>query len=185
MSRWLPALAIFVGAVVFYPAPTQAHERPLPLSWHFSRNEPDHDDYTAGLTDTDSHGGRWCGFVKSGLVRPRGWGAVEQTFDARRYLGKVVRFDGWLRTYDLRGRALLYIAQDGADRVIGHTNLCKRIDPGSSGWTHYQTTLRVFEGATAIRIGAELKGTGAIGFDDFRVGVEGIDFEPTAKPATP
>jgi hypothetical protein len=171
-ARWL-ALAGFLATLATAPA-ALAKELPLPLAWHFSRNYPLDDDYAAGLTDIGTHGGKTCGYIKSGLHTPKGWGDVNQAFKADRFRGKRLRLTGWLKPIDVHGRGLMWVRIDGkGGKILAMDAMFDRAVSGSSGWKRHAIVLDVDPAAEVINFGVELNGTGALCFDDLKFDVVG------------
>jgi hypothetical protein len=179
--------ALLLGLLLFSTAlPAEARESPLPAAWHLSLNHPDTDDFTAGITDTDSHGGKSCGFVRSGLRKPKGWGDVNQGISAKRYRGKRLRYSVWLKAIGVKEAAGLWMRVDGEEsQVLAFDSMLVRKQPlsGSTGWKRCQIVLDVPPESERIAFGINLTGEGALCFDDVRFDVVGEGVPTTNRKA--
>jgi hypothetical protein len=161
ITRLLPALLVLAMAT-----PALAKDLPLPAAWHFEHDE----DYQAGLTDLDSHGGKTCGYIKSGLGKPSGFGDVNQTFKADRYRGKELRWTVWYKPVALKGTATLYLRVDGPNHEVLSYG---RFTPGkASSWRAHADHFKIPARAEQITIGVRLEGEGAICFDDMKISTD-------------
>lgn len=167
-ARWAA-----IALALLLPAPALAAELPLPPAWHFTRTDPQ-DDYVAGLTDLGSHGGKTCGYVKSGLRTPKGWGDVNQVFKADKYRGKRLRLTGWLKPVDVHGFGIMWMRVEGkGGKVLALDDGFGRKIAGSGGWRKVAVVLDVPAHAEAITFGVGLNGAGALCFDDLTFDVVG------------
>ncbi|MDB5099497.1 MAG: AraC family transcriptional regulator [Cyanobacteria bacterium RYN_339] len=159
-------------------APVEARELPLPAAWHFMLSQPEDNAYTAGLTDLDSHGGKTCGFIKSGLGTPKGLGDVSQAFKADRYRGKRLRWSLWYKSIALKGKVTLWMRVDGPNHTVlsyGRYVPTKT----ATGWRAHSDEFNIPKAAEQIAIGVTLEGEGVVCFDDMQFAViKGIPGEP-------
>jgi tetratricopeptide (TPR) repeat protein len=114
------------------------------------------------------------GCVRSvGQAGPEGFGTLTQCFAADPYLGRRVRYWGFLKTADVRGWAGLWMRVDGSPgEILRFDNMSTPVDrsvSGTTGWTQYEIVLDVPPEAMNICLGFLLAGTGTVWGDDLRV----------------
>lgn len=166
MRRALLTL-LLLGAM---QAPAWAHERALPVAWHLYCNQGD--DYQAGITDTDSHGGKWCGYIRAPLGKPNGFASVDQGFRAEKFRGKRLRYRVWLKAVGVKGHADMWMRVDGKqDRILAFDGMQGRRLKGTLPWKAYDIVLDVPKEAEKVAFGLVLDGEGVLCFDDVKFDV--------------
>lgn len=92
---------------------------------------------------------------------------IMQQFSAKNFLGKRVRFSGFVKTKDVVGWCGLWMRIDSA---LGDTlkldNMQSRPIVGTIEWNHYSCVLDVPENAGILNIGVLLYGKGQVWFDN-------------------
>lgn len=153
-----------------------------PKGWGRS-GEPSHA-YKVALDAKHAHAGTACCEIRPsgrGDVREGEFGASFQIVPAKPWLGKRVRYSGYLRTQDVEGNAGLWMRVDGPEpgKSLAFDNMFKRPVKGTTKWKRYEVVLDVPPEATEIYFGALLSGTGRAWVDDLQFEVVGKDTPTT------
>lgn len=161
-------------------ASIQAADGPPPRGWGGTpMNE-----YKRGSDPDVSHEGQPSVFIESVAGNASGFGTMTQGFVAADYLGKRVRFKGFVKTKDVTGTgAGLWLRIDDArNRPLQMDNMEKRSIKGSTDWTEVSIVVDVPQQSDSFLIGVLLVGKG-------RMWISGLSFEVvdatvpvTAKP---
>lgn len=94
------------------------------------------------------------------------WGAATQCLPADDFRGRVVRYGGYLKTWEVKSYAGLWIRADGPfQQVLFFDNMANRNISGTNDWKRYETGGFVPESATIICFGALVSGYGAVWAD--------------------
>lgn len=108
------------------------------------------------------------------------FGTVMQQFKAANYLGKRIRFSGFVRSEDVTGWGGLWMRIDSvAANTLKLDNMQDRAIKGTSGWNCYSVVLDVPENSAVISIGMLLSGNGGLWLDNAR-----LDLVDQTIPAT-
>jgi beta-lactamase regulating signal transducer with metallopeptidase domain len=109
------------------------------------------------------------------------FGGVTRTFPVDDARGKVIRLSGYIKTQDVQGGqdepgfAGLWLRVDGPSAAgeypLAFDNMHNQNVHGTTGWTHYQITLPVYESAKDIYFGVLMGGLGTAWFDDLSIQV--------------
>lgn len=92
---------------------------------------------------------------------------IMQQFSARNFLGKRVRFSGFVKTKDVAGWCGLWMRIDSALSVaLKLDNMQNRPIVGTTEWNHYSCVLDVPENAAILNIGILLSGKGQAWLDN-------------------
>lgn len=92
---------------------------------------------------------------------------IMQQFSARNFLGKRVRFSGFVKTLDVVGWCGLWMRIDSALSVaLKLDNMQNRPIVGTTEWNHYSCVLDVPENAAILNIGILLSGKGQAWLDN-------------------
>lgn len=95
------------------------------------------------------------------------FGTIMQQFSASKFLGKRVRFSGFVRTQDAAGWCGLWMRVDTAfSDTLKLDNMQNRPITGTTEWNHYSCVLDVPENAAIINIGILLYGKGQVWLDN-------------------
>jgi hypothetical protein len=139
----------------------QAALDPLPAAWHITGDR--RLDYEAGLLPGVSYeADRVAQLRLRPAVEPAGFGALVQTINASRYLGRRVCFSAMLKATGVTGWAGLWLRVDGSNGTLVLDNMEDRALHGTTDWTQASIVLDVAEQARILLFGALVSGAGAI-----------------------
>lgn len=126
--------------------------------------------YEIGLDHHTVHTGNTAGYLKSVNVNePFAFATLMQEFKAERYLGKRMRFSGFVKTSHVHIACGLWMRVDGADQqILQFDNMNGRHISGDTDWNHYSIVLDIPQASDVILIGVLLTGTGQVWVDGFR-----------------
>jgi len=95
------------------------------------------------------------------------YATIMQQFSAKNFLGKRVRFSGFVKTQDVIGWCGLWMRIDSASVVtLKLDNMQGRPIVGTTEWNHYSCVLDVPENAGILNIGVLLCGKGQVWLDN-------------------
>lgn len=179
MSPRLLLAAVAVAAVAHMSLPLEAQTRNVPSGWFKAGQRPD--DYDVGTDQAVKRSGSASAFVKSRSPEAEGFGTLMQTFTAAEYLGKRVRFTGYVKPEGVKNWAGLWMRVDGPESrtPLAFDNMQDRPIKGTLDWTACTIVLDVPREATNISMGLLLAGDGAVWVDDLK-----IEVVPTSVPTT-
>lgn len=88
----------------------------------------------------------------------KGFGNLMQTFKAKDYINKRVRFSGEIKTENAKDGASFWMRVDGSDKTksLAFDNMQNRKPTGTTDWKYYEIVLDVPEDAEIINIGMML-----------------------------
>lgn len=106
---------------------------------------------------------------------------IMQQFSAKNFLGKRVRFSGFVKTQDVIGWCGLWMRIDSALSVaLKLDNMQGRPIVGTTEWNHYACVLDVPESAAILNIGILLTGKGQVWLDN--INFQEVDYNtPTTE----
>lgn len=105
---------------------------------------------------------------------------VMQQFNAKEFIGKRMRFSGFVKAEEVAGWCGLWMRIDSVSgALLKFDNMQGRPITGTSAWNHYACVLDVPKEADIINIGILLCGKGQVWFDD--AGFQEVD---AATPTT-
>lgn len=136
----------------------------IPDGWIKSVKYPSH--YT--ITTEASEDGKKYIVMTSTKTIEREFGNLMQTFSAKKYINKRVRFSGKIKTENAKDGAAFWMRVDGNDKTksLAFDNMQNRKPNGTTDWKYYELVLDVPEGAEAIFIGMMLLQEGKAMFSD-------------------
>jgi erythromycin esterase len=152
-----------------------------PAGWHATGANPDN--YDMGVDPTVAHRGKGAGFIKSKTGTVAGWGTWMQSFDAKAYLGKRIKFSAYVKTENVPDHAALWMRVDGSRKMLSFDNMNDRPIRGTSDWTQYSIVLNVPEESIDIALGVILEGTGTVWIDDVTLAEASAEAVPPATGA--
>lgn len=136
--------------------------------WILSGSHPHQ--YEIGIDRGIVHQGHASGYIKA--LTPEGPGAfatLMQQFKANHYVGKRMRFSGFVRTAGVKEYCGLWMRVDNsAEDVLQFDNMNDRKIVGDTNWNHYAIVLDVPSNAATVSIGVLLMGPGQAWVDSFR-----------------
>jgi hypothetical protein len=106
------------------------------------------------------HDGLPSAYIKSLESNSKGWASDNQTFDAKLYRGKRMRFSGMVKTVDAKDWAGLWMRVENEQKVVAFDNMETRPIKGTTDWHPYAVVLDVPKDATTIKLGFTLSGDG-------------------------
>lgn len=128
--------------------------------------------YECGLDKETFFKGTRSVFLKSlPAKREAGeFGTVMQQFKAAKYLGKRIRFSGFVKVEDVIDWGGLWMRIDGfTTNTLKFDNMQNSAIKGTSDWNRYSVVLDVPENSAVISIGILLSGEGRLWFDNVRL----------------
>ena len=193
MSKGRIALHAVFGALIgmvsylVWPHLTTAlsHRGETPNGWYRTGANPM--DYDMSVDRRVAHSGKASATLKNIAVKPLGFGALMQSFDAEAFRGKRVRMSGYLRAKNVGRGAGMLMRVDGSQtgKTLAFDNMGDRPIRGTTDWTRCVIVLDVPEEASAIAFGALLTGAGQIWMDDLQFEIVGQDTATTSSIQTP
>lgn len=98
---------------------------------------------------------------------PEEYGTIMQQVSARSYVGKRMRFSGFIKSKNVEGWCGLWMRIDnGSGTTLKLDNMQTRPITGSTEWNYYSCVLDIPESAAIINAGALLIGKGQVWFDN-------------------
>jgi AraC-like DNA-binding protein len=92
---------------------------------------------------------------------------VMQQFKAKSYIGKRVRFSGYVKSQDVTGWGALWMRVDSiTTNIIKIDNMQNRPIKGNTDWNYYSVVLDIPENSAIINIGMLLYSTGTLYMDN-------------------
>ncbi len=174
-------MLLWVAALVAGPpaAAEQDSRQKLPEGWFVTESAPQL--YEAGLdTESPCEGGR-SAWLRSLSETPAGYGTFMQSFGAKAFHDKRLRFSAVVRTEDVQGWAGLWMRVEGQDakEPLAFDNMQSRALVGTTPCKRYEVVLDVPSEARSIMAGLLLSGTG-------KAWIGSVRFEPveTSVPVT-
>ena len=157
-----------------------AFAQETPKGWFKAGSKPG--DYAMTVDRETVHGGKASARVASTVAAPGGFGTLMQTFKADSFLGKRVRFTGYVRSEDVADWAGLWMRVDGPrGEPLAFDNMQKRAIKGTGDWTKYEIVLDVPQSAAQIAFGLLLTGKGSVWMDDLGFEAVGTDVPTTGE----
>ena len=151
---------VALGITTLTVPSTRAADGPLPKGW--GGTHPG--EYRLGTDPDMQRDGRPSAFIMAMKSNPAGFGTMTQFFSAAEYLGKRVRFKGFLKTRDVTGEGTgLWLRIDDANRrALQFDNMASRYLKGTTDWTEVSVVLDVPETADSFAMGVLLVGPGRV-----------------------
>lgn len=179
-SRDLPIPAS-VSSANGVPAPNLAAiTQTVPNGWFVNGSHPR--SYIVGLDATEVKVAPISSYIKSIESDIPGFGGMMQSFDAKEYHGKRVRFSAWIKTAKVSKSANIWMRVDGTKGILRFDNIDNRAPNGTRDWQHYAAVLDVPEEAEGIYIGFFVSGTGQAWFNDAKFDVVDSSIQETNMP---
>lgn len=135
-------------------------------NWAITGGRPQ--DYEVDTARSAAHAGGTGGYIRSETDQPGGYALLQQIIAAGDYRGKRLRLSAYAKTDNVAGSAGLIMRVDGANSILGISNMQNKPISGTTGWKRYDIVLDVPQEAVDIAFGAWLAGSGQFSFDDFR-----------------
>jgi len=153
-----------------------------PQGWLLAGSKPAN--YDTGVDREAVYKALPSAYLKA-TVDQEGFGTLMQSFSADPYVGKRVRFSGYVKSGSVARWAGLWMRVDGknAQQPLAFDNMQDRPIKGSVGWKRYEVVLDVPQGATGIALGILLDGPGQVWLNSVAVEVVGTDVAATGQSA--
>ncbi|MGO4905323.1 hypothetical protein [Flavobacterium sp. W20_MBD1_R3] len=164
----------------------------LPSGWFKSGSAPN--SYDMRIDKGAGYDGKNAATIQSITPNIDGFGTLMQSFAADKYLGKRIRFSGYVKTKDIAEKACFWLRVEKANsqQILSFDNMNNRPIIGTNEWKVYEIVVDVPITASKISYGALVKGTGQIWFDNLNfevvsnsVAVTGKKIEKTEKIIEP
>jgi hypothetical protein len=151
-------------------------EGDLPLGWFNSLGFVDYVStaYESTIVARPDGGSGMCVLFRNPQARNDEFGSLMQRCPAHHLAGRLIRFEGEIRTRNIEQWAGLWLRVDG-DREFNlfFDNMSNRPIHGSTPWTKYSIDAHLPREATWLNYGIVLEGGGVMWADNFRVLVWG------------
>ncbi|WP_234414440.1 helix-turn-helix domain-containing protein [Paenibacillus sp. CAA11] len=136
--------------------------------WILSGTHPHN--YEMGLDQITVHQGKASAYLKSTTVMGNEeFATLMQSFKAGRYLGKRMKFSGFVKTSGVEEFSGLWMRVDNnAEDVLQFDNMNNRRITGDTSWNHYSIVLDIPDNSASISIGVLLMGKGQVWVDGFK-----------------
>ena len=123
----------------------------------------------------DAHRGESCGKIEStGAAEDLVFGTFTNRLDVEKYLGKRVRYSGYLRSkMKADAWAGIWMRVDQKSKSVAFDNMQQRPVKGNTDWTQYSIVLDVPQEATNINFGFLISGQGTLWGDDLKFEIVG------------
>ncbi len=160
----------FMGKLIFQKEEMKMKNDQLLKGWQLSGSHPFN--YQMGIDREVFHKGKASGFLKSVTVEEQGeFATMMQQFKADKYLGKRLKFSGFIKSEAVDGFCGFWMrVDDHLHDVLHFDNMSDRPIKGDNEWNHYSIVLDVPENSAVISFGILLSGKG-------HVWADGITFE--------
>ncbi|MEF2247089.1 MULTISPECIES: AraC family transcriptional regulator [unclassified Paenibacillus] len=147
--------------------------------WFLSGSHPH--EYEIGIDRDIVHLGKSSGFLRA--ICPQdadSFATLMQQFNAEKFVGRRMKFSGFVRTSDVTAFCGLWMRVDNSySDVLQFDNMNNRKIIGNTNWNHYAIVLDIPEKSATISIGVLLMGSGKVWVDSFQF--EEVD---TSVPTT-
>lgn len=136
--------------------------------WFLSGSHPHQ--YEIGIDRSYVHQGNASGYIKAVTPEsPEAFATMMQQFKANRYIGKRMRFSGFVKTRGVEQFCGLWMRVDNnAQDVLRFDNMHNRKITGDTNWNHYAIVLDIPDNSATISFGVLLMGPGQAWVDGFR-----------------
>lgn len=172
-GRWL----IVADHTSRLPNPVAPTMSGMPVGWirtpSYSSNG-----YSMTVDTNIKHGGKASALIKLTCGGENEFGSLGQILSADNYLGKRVRFTGWLKTENADS-AVLWMRVDGNRHLLGFDNMLDRAATGTTDWKQFEIVLDVPTEAVNIVVGTFLSGKGQMWADDLKLEIVGSEVPST------
>ncbi len=166
-----------VVGLVFLLTCTLAVQAAAPTGWFVAGTKPS--EYEAGIDAQAAYNGHPSAYLKAKVADTGGFGTLMQSFRADKYLGKRVRFSGFVKSDGVQSWAGLWMRVDKEKDSVAFDNMQDRPIKGTTGWQKYEVVLDVPQDATGMFYGVLLDGAGAVWLNSVTFEVVGTDVPTT------
>jgi len=149
----------------------------VPEGWMIAGSQPAK--YEAGVDTTVLYESHRSAYLKSKEQVTGGFGTLMQSFDAKNYLGKRVRFSAEVKTEEVQSWAGLWMRVDKGSQTVEFDNMQDRPLKGTAGWKKFELVLDVPQDATGVFFGVLLDSIGEVWLSDVKFEVVGTEVPTT------
>lgn len=154
----------------------------VPRGWYMAGSKPA--EYEAGRDPQIARDGHVSAYLKSKRAESaEGFGTLMQDFRAEQYLGKRIRWSGFVRAEGVDHWAGLWMRVDQGSSPVAFDNMQERPIKGTTGWEKCEVVLDVPEKATGIFLGILLNGPGMVWLSGAKFEVVEPDVPVTSSEA--
>ena len=130
---------------------------PLPKGWWAAKTN----EYQIGVDTTNAE--KPAAFIESIVPVPKAFIALNQTFSAKDYRGKRVRFKGNIKTSNVQKWAGFWLRADNAQSaIVAFDNMQSRGISGTSDWKPGEIVMDIPDDAEMLFLGLILDGAGKV-----------------------
>lgn len=127
-------------------------------------------------------GGGYSAVILSTSAGGKHMGTLTQTIAADDYIGRRVRFSGYVKTNMVKDWTGLWLRIDSQSRqAIAFDNMQDRSIRGTTDWTRYDIVLNVPENAAMMKFGLLLVGSGQVWLDECTLEIVDDDVSTTGN----
>jgi len=187
-TRAKSSLCVAVGMSVGLAAFALAVWANAPHGWFLAGSKPA--EYLVKIDREAVREGRASVCLQDRNGNTEGFGTLMQQIRAEQYLGKRLRFGGFVKSQDVKDWAGLWMRVDQGSNIMAFDNMQERPIKGTSEWQQYNVVLDVPKDATGISFGILLTGSGRVWLNGAKFEVVRADVPTTgqnsmARPAAP
>lgn len=134
----------------------------VPRGWGLAGDSPQR--YRTGIDAQMPHDGKPSAYLVSRTEDVfKGFGTLSQFFLGSPYLGKRIRFRGWVKSENVKNWAGLWMRVDvDNEKPVAFDNMEQRAIKGTNDWKMYDIVLDVPKNASEIGMGILLDGPGKV-----------------------
>ena len=147
--------------------PAKKREETTVKSWVLAGDHPH--DYEQGIDTEVTFNSKKSAYLRSKGSEPEGFGTLMQTFQAKAYLGKRLRYSAHVKSEEVEKWAGLWMRIDGPQvGMLGFDNMQNRPIKGTTDWQRYEIVLNVPQDSTNIAFGILMEGSGQVWLNDIQ-----------------
>jgi hypothetical protein len=179
-------LCIAVGMSVGLVALALAARAEAPRGWFLAESKPA--EYLVNIDPDAVREGHVSVRLQDRNGNKEGFGTLMQQIRAEQYLGKRLRFAGFVKSEEVKDWAGLWMRVDQGTTVVSFDNMQSRPIRGTGDWQQYSVVLDVPKDATGIAFGVLLTGSGRVWLNNTKFEVVGVEVPTTGsmdRPAAP
>lgn len=156
----------------------------VPKGWLLAGSQPTK--YESGVDAQALSDGHVSAYLKAKESLTGGFGTLMQSFDAKNYAGKRVRFSGTVKSDGVGSWAGLWMRVDKKGQVaVAFDNMEDRPIKGTSAWKKYDVVLDVPQDASGVSFGILLDGSGEVWLSNVTFEVVGTEVPTTGSSMKP
>lgn len=160
-----------IGKLTLQKEETSMKQEQKIKGWELSGSHPFN--YEIGMDREVFHKGKASGYIKSVTAGSQDelgeFGTMMQQFKADKYIGKRLKFSGFLKSKSVDSFCGFWMRiDDKLEDVLQFDNMSNRPINGDSEWNHYAIVLDVPENSAIISFGVLLSGNGKVWIDELK-----------------